>query len=664
MSETLQCSECGADVADSGQNGFCPGCLLRLALDTDLLPSPAGPRRFGHYELLEQVGQGGFGVVYRARQIELDRIVAVKVLRTGAFSTGSELRRFRAEASAVAKLNHPNIVVVHEVGEVDDTPFFSMEFISGPSLAHLLKDGPLPPDRAATYIRAAAEGIHYAHSRGLIHRDLKPANILLDSFGQPRVTDFGLAHTRDAPHELTHSGDFVGTLLYASPEQARGSHREVGPASDVWGLGATLYELLTGRPPFRGQTAAEVQDRILSEDPPKPRQIRPNIPKDLERIVMQCLAKEPSRRYPSAEEMSRELGRFLRREPVRAQPVGVLGKFVRWCRRRPATAAPVISLFIVMFLATLAAGLFRRDSLAGVEHGARLAAQAMRADLNPIERIVENASAQPELAGMIGRNDLKGLDRWLAAEAHSGSRETATWLHTENWYVLDAHGAMLAHWPTGSRLTNAAFRDYFTGAISHAGDVDPVYFSRVYRGANNGQHKFGISRAIMDSRRKIEGVLVATVGTATTENNSLLRDLSRKLVLAAASDTNPPPPGITFVSNTPPFLVLLHPAFKEGEAAVAIDHPSIVELLGRDRPADQPADAFYRDPVARVHPSYKGRWLAGFARVPRTPFAVIYQTRDWIGDVMLAAFWVLSGSGCVAVVAANWWRRKQLLRSL
>ncbi|HTI68696.1 MAG TPA: protein kinase, partial [Candidatus Limnocylindria bacterium] len=597
MSVSLRCSECGAEMVDSAQNGFCPACLLRLAFDTGLLPSPAGPRRFGRYDLLEQVGQGGFGVVYRARQVDLDRVVAVKVLRTGAFSTGAELRRFRAEAAAVAKLSHPNIIVVHEVGEVDDTPFFSMELIAGPSLAALLKDGPLPPDRAATYIRAAAEGIHYAHSKGLVHRDLKPANILLDSFGQPRVTDFGLAHTSDAPHEFTHSGDFVGTLLYASPEQARGRHREVGPASDVWALGATLYELLTGRPPFRGDTAAQVQDRILNAEPPPPRQLRPNIPRDLERIVLKCLAKEPSRRYPSAEEMSRELGRFLRREPVRAQPVGILGKFVRWCRRRPATAAPVISLFIVMFLATLAAGLFRRDSLAAMEHGARLAAQAMRADLNPIERTVEAAATRTELVELLRRHDLPAMDRWLAVASQATTLQDATWLKTENWYLLDPAGGMLAHWPTGSRLTNTMFRDYFSGALRHAHDADPVYFSRAYQGANNGQHKFAVSRAILDSSEAVAGVLVATVGTSTTEKNARLRDLSRKLVLAAAGDTNAPPPGLTFISNTPPQVIVLHPAFRQGEAAVETRHPSIIALLGRDNPQDQPADAFYKDPV-------------------------------------------------------------------
>jgi serine/threonine-protein kinase len=498
----------------------------------------------------------------------------------------------------------------------------------------------------------------------LIHRDLKPANILLDSLGQPRVTDFGLAHTRDAPHELTHSGDFVGTLLYASPEQARGRHREVGPVSDVWGLGATLYELLTGHHPFSGETAAEIQRKILAEEPPAPRQLRPDLPRDLERVILKCLAKEPSRRYATADQLAGDLGRFLRREPVRAQPIGTLGKFVRWCRRKPAVAASVIALFLVLGLAAAAAGLFREDSLAGVQHGARLAAVAMRADLDPIARRVDLAVGQPGLSNLLLGRRMPELDRWLTAVASPVPHWAGLWLQTENWYVLGPDGTMLAHWPAGNRLTNAAFRDYFIGAVRQQPDAMEAHFSRVYKGANSGLHKFGVSRAVRGLDGSLLGVVVATVATTTTDKNSRLRNIDRKIVLAAAGDTNRPPAGLPALDDTPPLVILLHPSFAEGESVVPTSHPAIRALLAADDTAEAPTDAFYHDPVAKRHPLYRGRWLAGFARVPDTPFVVIYQTRDWIGDVMVVAFWVVVGAGVLAVIAANWWRRRQLLQSL
>lgn len=646
------CPECGSALPESA-HGFCPRCLLGLAVKPAMAESNGLPanRFFGGYELLERIGQGGFGVVFRARQEGLDRLVALKLLRTGAFATEAELKRFRAEAQAVARLQHPNIVTLHEVGECEGQPFYSMELISGAGLDTLVKLGPLPPDRAASYVRSVADGIHYAHTRGLLHRDLKPANVLLDDYGQPKVTDFGLARALTGPSDLSHSGDFVGTLLYASPEQAAGRTKDVGVGSDVWALGATLYELLTGRPPFTGQTVVEVQRKILAEEPVAPRTLNPAVPRDLETVCLKCLAKEPGQRYREAKELAADLGRFLRREPVRARPVGLTGRFTRWCRRRPAQAVAVTTLFVLLTLLSVAAGLFRRDLLASNAQAAQLAALAIHAELAEVGHAVEQAADSAALRKFVETRDWRACDGWLGGLQQSGGKVPAAhWLHSENWYLLDARGQMLAHWPVGSRITNVAFRDYFIGAIQLAVIDSPrpngVHFSRVYQGVNDGLHKFGISRVVQDSRGELAGVLVATVTTTTTERQAALSSAERKTVLIAATDTNAPPAGSPPVPRLPDFVVMLHPAFREREPVMAAAHPALRQLL--EEPEEKGSvisDSFYRDPVGERHNRYKGRWLAGLARVPETPFIVIFQTRDWVGDAALFAFIVATGSG-------------------
>jgi serine/threonine-protein kinase len=670
-------------LPESGR-GLCPRCLLGLAVQSKATDANGLPlnKLFGDYELLERIGQGGFGVVFRARQRGLDRLVALKLLRTGAFATDAELKRFRAEAQAVARLQHPNIVTLHEVGECEGQPFYSMELISGAGLDVLVKRGALPPDRAASYVRSVADGIHYAHTRGLLHRDLKPANVLLDDYGQPKVTDFGLARSLAGPSDLSHSGDFIGTLLYASPEQAAGRTKDVGVGSDVWALGATLYELLTGRPPFTGETVAEVQRKILGEEPVALRTLNPAVPRDLETVCLKCLAKDPGHRYREAKELAADLGRFLRREPVRARPVGVAGRFTRWCRRKPAQAVTVTTLFVLLGLLSVAAGLFRRDLLASNAQAAQLAALAIHAELAEVGHAVERATDSTELRGFFGTGDWRACDAWLGrlqraagilptAENRTrlllttaGKMPAARWLRSENWYLLDARGQMLAHWPVGSRITNVAFRDYFIGAVQLATMDSPrpegVHFSRVYQGVNDGLHKFGISRVVRDARGEFAGVLVATVTTTTTERQAGLSSAERKTVLIAATDTNAPPPGAPPVVTLPEFVVMLHPAFREREPVVAVHHPALPRLL-ESADSDVPAitDSFYRDPVGDRYDRYKGRWLAGFARVPETPFVVIFQTRDWIGDAALFAFIVATGTG---LAVWNWvhQRRKRM----
>jgi WD40 repeat protein/tRNA A-37 threonylcarbamoyl transferase component Bud32 len=319
--------------------------------------SGAGAMVAGH-ELLEVLGQGGTGVVYKARQPGLNRFVALKLLRSGPFSAPAHRARFKLEAEAIARLRHPNIVQVIQVGEHEGQPYLTLEFCPGGSLADQLKrDGPVAPRAAAECVRQLAGAIQAAHDGGIVHRDLKPANVLRDERGVLRVTDFGLAKDLgDSNVSLT--GDLImGTPAYMAPEQAEGRNREVGPLADVWALGGILYALLTGRPPFQGPSHHETLQFVLTSDPVPPRRLRREVPRDLETICLKCLEKDPARRYGSAQELADDLGRFLDGRPVVARPVGVLGQAWRFCKRYPVqvglTAVVILSLAIGATAATL-----------------------------------------------------------------------------------------------------------------------------------------------------------------------------------------------------------------------------------------------------------------------------------------------------------------------
>jgi serine/threonine-protein kinase len=284
-----------------------PSTLLQAAVPVRAVGSDHLPRPFGEFLLLEEVGRGGMGVVYRARQSSLHRTVALKVIQRG------DRDRFQFEAEAAAKLEHPHIVPVYGVGEYDGQPYLCMKYVEGTTLARLVADHPLPPREAARYVAQVARAVHHAHENGILHRDLKPSNILLDRQGRPYVTDFGLAKQVGGPH-LTASNAIVGTPSYMPPEQASGQRGQLSPASDVYSLGAILYELLTGRPPFRAATPVDTLLLVLDQEPVPPRQLNPRVDRALELICLKCLQKHADLRYPSAAALADDLDRFLNDE--------------------------------------------------------------------------------------------------------------------------------------------------------------------------------------------------------------------------------------------------------------------------------------------------------------------------------------------------------------
>ncbi|MBI2929645.1 MAG: protein kinase [Verrucomicrobia bacterium] len=378
MSASATCPQCGRPLPQDALSGVCPDCLLGLlASETQAAPtllSPtaaeiqppphsalrtphsafASPRPFGDYELLEEIAHGGMGIVYRARQKSLNRIVAVKMILAGQFAGKQIIQRFRGEVAAAAMLQHPNIVAVHEVGVHDGQHFFSMDYVEGQNLAQLVGNRPLPRAKAARYVKLIAEAIHYAHGQGILHRDLKPSNVLIDAAtDQPRITDFGLAKRLDSESSLTVTGQVLGSPNFMPPEQA-GAHRgKVGRYSDVYGLGGILYFLLTARAPFQGATLETTIHEVLNTEPLSPRALNPSVPRDLETICLKCLEKEPSRRYPTAQDLADELGRFLSDEPILARPASQFEKVWRWCRRKPALAGSLAVAAMLLLIVAI-----------------------------------------------------------------------------------------------------------------------------------------------------------------------------------------------------------------------------------------------------------------------------------------------------------------------
>jgi tetratricopeptide (TPR) repeat protein len=326
------------------------------AADSTLVPGdcavrPGMPAGLPDYEILGVLGRGGMGIVYQARHRQLNRTVALKMILAGAHADVGERTRFLAEAESVARLQHPHIVQLFEFGEHQGLQYFTLEYVPGGSLADKVRQAPLAPRQAAHLVEQLADGMAYAHAQGIVHRDLKPENVLLAADGTPKITDFGLAKRVSSP-SLTHSGDVLGTPSYMAPEQARGRSRAIGPATDVYALGAILYRLLTGRPPFQAATVMETLWQVMETEPAAPGQLQAKLARDLETIVLKCLHKEPAKRYASAAALAADLRRFQAGEPIQARRVGALERGWRWCKRNPLVAA-VSAASLVVVVASL-----------------------------------------------------------------------------------------------------------------------------------------------------------------------------------------------------------------------------------------------------------------------------------------------------------------------
>jgi serine/threonine-protein kinase len=323
-----------------------------LGVEAEGFEARARAGTFGDYELLEEIGAGGMGVVYKARQKSLHRLVALKMIRAGGLACRADVQRFRTEAEAAASLDHPHIVPIYDVGELEGQPYFTMKLVTGHRLAEQLPRFLTDPRASARLLIAVAQAVHHAHQRGILHRDLKPSNILLDAEGRPHVTDFGLAKRLEVDSSLTQSGLLVGTPSYMAPEQATAQRGAITTATDVYGLGAVMYVLLTGCPPFRGDSVLDTLEQVKQREPEPPSASNRLVDRDLETICLKCLQKEPRDRYVSALALAEDLEHWLAGEPIMARPISRRERFWRWCRRNPT-------------LSILSAAVVRRPSCTG-----------------------------------------------------------------------------------------------------------------------------------------------------------------------------------------------------------------------------------------------------------------------------------------------------------
>ena len=671
MTLASKCPTCDAPLPADAPSGLCPNCLLSAGLrsgstnatvvpgdaKTEIVeslrqapPPPEAPgTRFANYELVERLAQGGMGVVYKARDVELGRLIALKVILTGRFATEAEIARFHHEAEAAANLDHPNIVPIYEIDEHEGWPYFTMKFVEGGSLANHIARFRRDPRSTARMMATVAGAVHYGHRRGVLHRDLKPHNILIDEHGQPHVADFGVAKRLTDDAQMTRTGTVIGTPAYMSPEQAAGRTKEVTVAADVYSLGAILYEILTGRPPFEADSPVDVLRAVIEDEPVPPRQIDGRIDRDLETICLKCLDKDRRQRYRSAEELEQELTRWCCGELIRARPVSRAARVVRWVRRNPVIAGGAvgtIALIVATIIVALSvAGQREAQVLDEVRRGnlwsARTAAISYLWQLEQFSRTVEQLAMDGPLVERLGRGDVDGARRWL----HDVSQRHGLSEGFESWLLLDGSGVTIDRDPSIPELIGRDFdvRDYFIGAMRHAGDRGraAVHVSRVFKSEADGLYKFALSAPVSGdeaSDSKPLGVIVATIAPASTIGSLRLNDERRVAALAGRID---PSSAGEDASGDAGYRLLFHPGYHQRDEAVEVRNAHLLQMPApRD---DQPelqiiepsdgagavglTDDHFNDPLSVRDARYAGRWLAAFAPVGNTPLIVIVQQR-------------------------------------
>ena len=535
------------------------------------LPSVPG------YQILEELGRGGMGVVYRAQEVQLNRVVALKMILAADHANSEAILRFHSEAEMVASLHHHNIVQIHAIGECDGRPYFNLEYVEGGSLAARLDGIPWNPRDAAALVEALARGIHEAHKHSVVHRDIKPANILLTYEGVPKISDFGLAKTLNKDSDLTRTESIMGSPSYMSPEQAHGHARSVGIGSDIYALGANFYELLTGRPPFRGSSILETLDQVKNSEPVAPSRLVPGLPRDLETICLKCLEKEPRKRYESAQELADDLKRYLHNEPILARRVGAGERVWKWALRRP-TAAALVLVTCLMFLTAAGATALHYRTLGNNFELRRRRVEKLRVDAN--EHLMKAAVA-------FEKRD------WVNAKAHASNSFTLAESESSLSQIRDKARSLLGE-------SDALISEERAGRLAQERIQrfrqlrdEALFYQSQYTGLGREANLRATREA---SRKAIEVIAASTAGPegrpedATTAGREELRSGSYELHLALAEALGEPLPGEDPKSQCRLALAVLDSAAGVQRPTRAY-HRLRAELLGH---LDDPAAAAAR----------------------------------------------------------------------
>ena len=634
---------------------------------------------FGNdYEVLKEIGRGGMGVVYKCHQKSLEKVVAIKTIIGRSSVTPPDIDRIHKEAQRAAGLRHTNIVAVHQVAEHKGQHFFVMEYVEGYSLAQLVRKGPLPPARAAQWVKTIADAIHHAHQRQILHCDLKPANILLDKEGKLYVSDFGLAKRMGESGRYLPRSALRGTATYMAPEQVTGD--ELTTATDIYGLGGILYALLTGSPPFRGRRLAETLKLVREESPTPPSEWNPKVDKDLEAICLKCLSKDKDQRYGSAYGLGNDLDRYQAGQETTARPWGRRERTIRWCRRNPLVAGLISAMALISILTVvMALSIAQAQKVALIQEAVGFAARDLAKtallQLRDLSSVVEKAAGDATLSKLLASKNEPDLERYVERICNAG-------LPFQSCFVLNAAGYEVAdyrivvvagkmvgiHQKTEGDLS---WRDYFQGARAHTG-LDArhsVHIAQVYRSLTDTLYKLVISAPILDDNGKFLGVICTALPTDARLGIVIPGDSRRKVALIGPEDkesAGQPQPGKA--------VIAFHPAYKAGLMTVSTISPIPpgTQWIHAEELNDSklllPARDDYADPVGSIQKEYQGRWIAGFASVGNTGFVVVVQqSYKEARAVDPSTFWNLTVWTAavifLAVVIVAWVLRRWFRRS-